>query len=669
MGDICKSGVNDSGRDSCNGGWTVEVQKKSSSSRGFRKNLCGLKTAAFSWFRGELLTQFKLSFPIILSLIFQNLLLFVSLIFVGHISGKSLELNSAALATSFVNVTGISIGVGLTSAADTLCSQTYGFKNYKRVGHIFQQGVLILLVLCFFVWPIWLNTESLLLLWQQPPCVARYSGYYTQIYTLFLPPFFVYWMLQKYLQAQSIVWPFILTGFIGNVANAIFHAIFIFGLGLGVNGASVSIVLANFIQPVVLIIYIRVRKLHSLTWGGWSWESLNDWWPFLKLGIPGMAMICLEWVSYEIAVFVLGSIGEVELALNSILVNILVVAFMIPLGISITGGVRVGNELGAGNPRQAKRAAYVSIGIVACNAIVQIIFLHSVKNVIGTLYTEDEEVLAKFPKLINIVTPGFFFDQVQLVIQGLLRGCGLQTQGAIINFFAFYFLGIPLGISLALFVHMGTYGVWIGLACATTSQCIIYFIIILRMNWKKQSEKAMERASRGLKKEETSEISEEENCDETSLGLDDISEQCEAKPLILPELNEETSYHRDVDMNTTDENKLEEQKEENKNKEDVEEDGLLQDMQEISLLESFSPPPKSINRSSHIRLLFTKGSLFVIGTILVILAGFASQYHPPDSIINGNFTECTSHDEFNSDVFSSFTTVILITPSPTPYEF
>ena len=34
------------------------------------------------------------------------------------------------------------------------------------------------------------------------------------------------------------------------------------------------------------------------------------------------------------------------------------------MGISITGGVRVGNELGAGNPRQAKRAAFVSIGIV-----------------------------------------------------------------------------------------------------------------------------------------------------------------------------------------------------------------------------------------------------------------------------------------------------------------
>ena len=57
--------------------------------------------------------------------------------------------------------------------------------------------------------------------------------------------------------------------------------------------------------------------------------SLNDWWQFLKLGIPGMAMICLEWTSYEIAVFVLGSIGEVELAINSILVNVLVLMFMV----------------------------------------------------------------------------------------------------------------------------------------------------------------------------------------------------------------------------------------------------------------------------------------------------------------------------------------------------
>ena len=79
---------------------------------------------------------------------------------------------------------------------------------------------------------------------------------------------------------------------------------------------------------IVLCSYITV--LHAtLLPKGWSWESIRGWWQFLKLGIPGMAMICLEWVSYEIVVFVLGSIGEVELAINSILVNLLVIMFMV----------------------------------------------------------------------------------------------------------------------------------------------------------------------------------------------------------------------------------------------------------------------------------------------------------------------------------------------------
>ena len=49
----------------------------------------------------------------------------------------------------------------------------------------------------------------------------------------------------------------------------------------------------------------------------------------MKLGLPGVAMICLEWVSFEIAAFVLGSISEVELAANSIMINIIMVIFMV----------------------------------------------------------------------------------------------------------------------------------------------------------------------------------------------------------------------------------------------------------------------------------------------------------------------------------------------------
>ena len=68
-------------------------------------------------------------------------------------------------------------------------------------------------------------------------------------YCFLLQPMFVYWILQKYLQAQvhlyqnggnillilqSIVWPFIIAGVLTNIISAIFHAIFIFGADMGV---------------------------------------------------------------------------------------------------------------------------------------------------------------------------------------------------------------------------------------------------------------------------------------------------------------------------------------------------------------------------------------------------------------------------------------------------
>ena len=43
---------------------------------------------------------------------------------------------------------------------------------------------------------------------------------------------------------------------------------------------------------------------------------------------------------------------------------------------------------------------------------------------------------------------------------------------------------------------------------------------------------------------------------------------------------------------------------------------------------------------SHIKLLLSKGSVFVLGALLLVAAGIASQYHPPDSITNGNHSQC-----------------------------
>ena len=75
---------------------------------------------------------------------------------------------------------------------------------------------------------------------------------------------------------------------------------------------------------------MRVLKIwHPWTDVGWSWESLRGWGQFLKLGVPGAMMLFIEWVSYEISYFVLGSIDVVQLALGTILMQLLTLLFMV----------------------------------------------------------------------------------------------------------------------------------------------------------------------------------------------------------------------------------------------------------------------------------------------------------------------------------------------------
>lgn len=62
---------------------------------------------------------------------------------------------------------------------------------------------------------------------------------------------------------------------------------------------------------------------------GWTLECFDGWMEFYKLGLPGVGMITVEWTSFEITAFVLGTLGEVELAINTILINTITLLFMV----------------------------------------------------------------------------------------------------------------------------------------------------------------------------------------------------------------------------------------------------------------------------------------------------------------------------------------------------
>ncbi|XP_074521634.1 multidrug and toxin extrusion protein 1-like [Halichoeres trimaculatus] len=450
-------------------------------------------------YRNELVQLFKLAGPVVISQLMVFMISFVSTVFCGHL-GKT-ELAGVALSIAVVNVTGISIGTGLSLTCDTLISQTYGSGNLKRVGVILQRGILILLLACFPCWAILINTEPLLLAVKQSPEVASLSQLYVKIFMPALPAAFMYQLQGRYLQNQGIIWPQVITGAIGNVFNAIINYVFLYCLELGVAGSAAANAISQYLLAVVLYVYICWRGLHKATWGGWSMDCLQEWGPFVQLAIPSMLMLCLEWWMFEMGGFLAGVISEAELGAQSIVYELAVIAYMFPLGFSAAASVRVGNALGAGDVEQAKLSSKVPI---LCSFIIACFIgagLSISRNVIGYIFTSEQEILQRVADVMIIFCFMHVFDAVAGVTGGVLRGAGKQLIGALCNLVGYYFIGFPIGVSLMFAAQMGIIGLWTGFVVCVFMQSLFFIILVFKLDWKKAADEARVRAGVQVKEE------------------------------------------------------------------------------------------------------------------------------------------------------------------------
>ena len=159
------------------------------------------------------------------------------LMFVGRLG--AVQLAAVALSASYCNVLGFSLGIGMLSALDTLCSQAFGAKQLDKIGKALHQSFLVMACLTLIVCPVWmvrsllsrdlelLDTnlsiqfagQVLSLLGQDAEVVAL-SSTYIRIVWIGLFPALVYSTLRRYLQNQNIVLPSVLSG-ISNIVIAV----------------------------------------------------------------------------------------------------------------------------------------------------------------------------------------------------------------------------------------------------------------------------------------------------------------------------------------------------------------------------------------------------------------------------------------------------------------
>jgi len=419
----------------------------------------------------------------------------VSQAFVGHIGPT--ELAAYALVSTVLMRFSSGILLGMASALETLCGQSYGAKQYHMMGIYLQRSWIILTGCAVLMLPIFIFTEPLLVFIGQDPVISAVAG---TISLWYIPVVFASvfnFTLQMYLQAQSKNQIITYLAFANLGLHLLMSWLFTAKLQLGLAGVMTSMVIAMWIPALGQIAFVLFGGC-PLTWSGFSSTALTELVPVFKLSLSSGVMLCLELWYSTILVLLTGYMKNAESALDalSICLNINGWEMMISIGFLAATGVRVANELGAGS---AKRAKFAIVNVVATSCsigIVLFVFFLLFRGNLSYIFTTSKEVAALVDDLSPLLAFSILLNSVQPVLSGVAIGAGWQSVVAYVNITTYYLIGIPLGAILGYVLGYHVKGIWVGMLIGTLVQTIVLLFITIRTDWDKQVEVTQARLKR-----------------------------------------------------------------------------------------------------------------------------------------------------------------------------
>lgn len=419
----------------------------------------------------------KLAFPVMLAQLGQVTVSMADTIMVGRVG--TLELAASAFANSifiviFIFCLGFSLGI------TPLIGNAFGKKQDKKIAVLFQNGLLVNVVLSLVLVLIMLPLSPLLRYMNQPPDVVELAiPYFIILIASGLPItiFFAYRQFGEGIGNTKIaMWITLL----GNVVNIFFNYLLIYGKfgfpALGLVGAGIGTLIARIVMALTFVIVIHRHKLFQPYVKFFSRKNFHKVACFrlIRTSLPISGQLLVEVLAFSISAIMVGWINEVNLAAHQIALTLASGTFMLALGVSSATMIRISHQYGSGHYKATKVAAiagmHLAILLMSFNAMLFFVF----RNQIPMIFTTDAEVIKITSQLLIIA--GFFqiFDGIQIVGLSALRGLADVKVAMYIALISYIFICLPLAYLFGFPMGLGTVGVWIGLAIGLVVAAIAY---------------------------------------------------------------------------------------------------------------------------------------------------------------------------------------------------
>lgn len=192
-------------------------------------------------------------------------------------------------------------------------------------------------------------------------------------------------------------------------------------IGIGISTGSYYII--RFLLRTVFARCDKELSKHSVALNDpKSWENLSE---MHQYGFSTMTLKVMTWWAFDVFTQLAAFLSVRELAAQSILKNIGLLTFMIPVGLSGATTFIIGQYMGRGQIKIAKRVAGLCYIITMSWAFLSCLILYLCRGQIIKFQTSNEEIQKVLKSAWSILQLFVFFDCMQAVNLGMVAGVGL----------------------------------------------------------------------------------------------------------------------------------------------------------------------------------------------------------------------------------------------------
>lgn len=449
------------------------------------------KRAAVSreWTRGSITQNLLLlSWPMILLGALYTINLILELIWVGKLGAASI---AGVGISGFVVLLVVAVKSGLSTGERAMVSRFIGGGDVAAANHVAGQALVI---------------------------SAAYGAIITLVGILLTEPIIGFFGLQAAAVAEGIIYlrivligwiteSFWITSFsimqasgdaitplkvaiIIRIVNAVICPFLVLGWWifprLGVGGAAIAyIVTTGLGMSICLWTFFTGKTRLKLTWRDF-YPDLKIIWRILKIGIPSSFMGLGKAFGDLILTWFIIPFGTQPLAAHNMISRIESFINSPSTGLGNGGGVLVGQNLGAGQPRQAARSGWLAMGLAAGFMVLcSVVLLLLSENVIG-IFNSDPDLIKLGATFLRIAIAGYLGMCIVFVMQLCISGSGDTLPPMLITLAMIWVIQVPLAFMLSRYTDLGVYGVRWALVAGFVMGAIAFIIYFWKGRWKRK---------------------------------------------------------------------------------------------------------------------------------------------------------------------------------------